>query len=113
MVKQGDIILMNFNPQSGREQAGKRPALVVSNESFWLATGRRFAMMCPITSTVRNLPLHIPLDSASKTTGFVMCEQVKVLDIKSRGYKKVDEISDAVLDDVLSIIADISTREKT
>ncbi len=62
MVKQGDIILVNFNPQAGHEQSGRRPALVVSNRDFTLIT-RTAAMVCPITKTDKHLPFHVPLDA--------------------------------------------------
>ena len=52
----GDIIIINFNPQSGKEIQKKRPALVVSNDSFNRLTG--LVMVCPITSTHRNIPIH-------------------------------------------------------
>ena len=82
MPKQGDIITMNFSPQSGHEQAGTRPALVISNDSFFKFTN--MAIVCPITNTNNGFPLHIPLDARSKTTGVVECEQCKSLDITSR-----------------------------
>ncbi len=82
LPKQGDIITMNFSPQSGHEQAGARPALVVSNESFFKFTN--MAIVCPITNTDNGFPLHIPLDVRTNTTGVVECEQCKSLDITSR-----------------------------
>lgn len=80
--KQGDIITMNFSPQSGHEQAGARPALVVSDDSFFKFT--HMAIVCPITNTNNGFPLHIPLDARTKATGVIECEQCKSLDITSR-----------------------------
>ena len=60
MVKQGDIIKISFNPQSGHEQAGYRPAVVVSNNYFNNIT--KLAMVCPITNSPNEFPLHIKLD---------------------------------------------------
>jgi len=79
---QGDIITMNLSPQSGHEQAGARPALVVSNDSFFKFT--HMAIVCPITNTNNGFPLHIPLDARTVTTGIIECEQCKSLDIISR-----------------------------
>ena len=66
MVKQGDIIKVSFNPQMGHEQAGYRPALVVSNDIFQAQT--KLAVVCPITNTDNKFPLHVSLDNRTKTT---------------------------------------------
>jgi mRNA interferase MazF len=69
----GDFITLSFDPQSGYEQKGRRPALVVSNFLFNKGTG--LAIVCPITNTNRNIPFHLPVPSSSSLTGFVMVEQ--------------------------------------
>ena len=92
-AKQGDIVMMDFTPQSGHEQAGRRPALVVSNDFFNRVT--HMALVCPITNTVRSFPLHVALDERTQTTGFVLCEQVKSLDLTAR---KVDFKEKAPID---------------
>lgn len=69
MVNQGDIIKINFNPQLGHEQAGYRPALVVSNNFF--NENAKLAILCPITNSDNQFPLHIPLDHRTKTKGFI------------------------------------------
>ena len=84
MVKQGTIIKINFNPQAGHEQAGYRPAVVISNNIFNEKT--RLSIVCPITNTNNHFPLHIPLDERTKTTGVILCEHIKALDLEiSRG----------------------------
>ena len=87
MVKQGDIIKLSFNPQAGHEQAGYRPAVVVSNNFFNQKTS--MTIVCPITNTNNQFPLHIPLDERVKTTGVILCEQVKALDLKARSYQTI------------------------
>ena len=82
MVKQGDIIKVSFNPQMGHEQAGYRPALVVSNDIFQTQT--KLAVVCPITNTDNKFPLHVSLDSRTKTTGVILCEHIRTLDLNSR-----------------------------
>ena len=82
MVKQGTIIKINFNLQSGHEQAGFRPAVVISNEVFNEKT--KLSIVCPITNTNNHFPLHIPLDSRTKTTAGILCEHIKALDLNSR-----------------------------
>jgi len=80
--EQGDIILIEFDPQTGHEQKGRRPAFVVSNNTFNKFTN--LAIVCPITNTNREFPLHVPLDNRTKTSGAIMCEQAKSLDISAR-----------------------------
>ncbi|MCL2855241.1 MAG: type II toxin-antitoxin system PemK/MazF family toxin [Defluviitaleaceae bacterium] len=110
MVKQGDIVWMDFDPQLGHEQKGRRPALIVSNEDFHFATNQRMAMVCPVTNANRPFPLHIPLDSRTQTTGHIMCEQVKVFDIRIRNVQYIEAVPDDILDEVIDVICGISRR---
>lgn len=80
--KQGDIVIMDFNPQSGHEQRGRRPALVLSNDI--LNQHSALALVCPITNTNKSHPFHIELDNRTQTTGVILCDQVKMLDLKAR-----------------------------
>lgn len=100
-VKQGDIILLNLDPQAGHEQAGKRPCLVVSNDLYNKFT--KLAIVCPITNTNRNSPIQVKLNENTKTQGFVMCEQIKALDINSRGFTVFEQLPTNLLDEVLDI----------
>ena len=102
MVKQGDIIKINFNPQSGHEQAGYRPAVVVSNNYFNKVT--KLAMVCPITNSSNDFPLHIKLDDRTTTTGKVMCQHIRTLDVESRGYTFVECIPCDILQNIIDII---------
>src|SRR5690625_2073100 len=99
---QGDIILLEFNSQSGHEQKGRRPALVVSNHVFNRFTN--LAMVCQITNTDRRFPLHVPLDDTTQTTGVIMCEQVKSLDIFARGALFLEKAPDDIYEEVIDII---------
>lgn len=100
--KQGDIIALTFDPQSGHEQKGRRPALVVSKDLFNKSTG--LAMVCPITNTDRGYPFHVPIPQNSKLTGFVMVEQVKSVDFHTRRAKLIEHGNDDLLAEVLSIL---------
>lgn len=97
---QGDIIWLNFNPQSGHEQKGKRPALVISNDFFNKRTD--LSLVCPITSTKRDYPLHVEIHSCSKITGFVMVEQIKSVDCFSRCAEFIEKAPDELTQEVLS-----------
>lgn len=102
MVKQGDIIIINFNPQQGHEQAGKRPAVVVSNNFFNAKSN--MTLVCPITNTNNNYPLHIPLDEGTRTKGVILCEHIKALDITARQYKIVEHLPKDILQEVIDVI---------
>lgn len=102
MVKQGTIIKINFNPQSGHEQAGYRPAVVISNNFF--NQKARLAIVCPITNTKNNFPLHIPLDNRTKTTGMILCEHLKSLDLNSRTYQVIEELPKDILQNVIDVV---------
>ena len=98
----GDFVTLTFDPQSGHEQKGRRPALVVSNDLFNRHTG--LAIVCPITNTIRDFPFHVQLPYNTKLTGVVMVEQVKSIDYKSRKVKKIAKADKALLDEVLSLL---------
>ena len=83
--EKGDFITLSFDPQSGHEQKGRRPALVISNSLFNRATG--LAIVCPLTNTERGIPFHLPVPSSSTLTGFVMVEQVKSVDYNSNSLE--------------------------
>ncbi|MDO4289490.1 MAG: type II toxin-antitoxin system PemK/MazF family toxin [Eubacterium sp.] len=102
MVKQGDIIKVNFNPQAGHEQAGYRPALVISNNFFNQKTN--LTIVCPITNTNNQFPLHIPLDRRTKTTGVILCEHVRALDLNARAYSVVEQLPKDLLKTVIDVV---------
>ena len=99
---QGDIITMDFNPQQGHEQAGRRPAVVISNDI--LNHHSSMAMVCPITNTNKNHPFHIPLDERTDTTGVILCDQAKMLDIKARNGKFKEKCPTDIWEDARDII---------
>jgi len=100
--KKGDFIAVTFDPQSGHEQKGRRPALVVSKTLFNEQTG--LAMVCPLTTTDRGYPFHVAVIRNPDVRGFVMVEQVKSIDYRGRQAKLIGKASDDLLDEVLSIL---------
>ena len=88
-MKQGDIIVMNFTPQKGHEQSGRRPALVLSNDT--LNHHSSMALVCPITNTNKKHPFHIELDNRTQTTGEILCDQAKMLDVGARNAQFKEE----------------------
>ncbi len=102
MVKQGTIIKINFNPQVGHEQAGYRPAVVISNNIFNDRT--KLSIVCPITNTNNHFPLHIPLDKRTQTTGVILCEHIRALDLNNITYQIVEQLPKDLLDQVIDIV---------
>ena len=102
LPKKGDFVAVTFDPQSGHEQKGRRPALVVSNTLFNKHTG--LAIVCPLTNTDRGFPFHVAVTKDPKVSGFVMVEQVKSIDFRARDAKRLGKASDRVLEEVLSIL---------
>lgn len=100
--RKGDFVAVTFDPQSGHEQRGRRPVLVVSNTLFNEHTG--LAIVCPITNTDRGFPFHVAIMNDSKVTGFVMVEQVKSVDFHARKARRIGKVSGGVLEEVLSIL---------
>jgi mRNA interferase MazF len=102
--QQGDIVALTFDPQSGHEQKGRRPALIVSNQIFNKHLGLAFA--CPITNTKRDFPFHIEVNSPN-ITGFVMTEQLKSIDYNARNIKFIEKANQETISQVLGIIDSI------
>src|SRR3972149_12127424 len=78
----GDIIWVMFNPQAGHEQAGHRPALVLSPKAYNGKVG--LAILCPITSQVKGYPFEVKIPEGLEVSGAVLSDQVKSLDWKAR-----------------------------
>ena len=97
--KQGDVVLLDFNPIKEHEQSGFRPAVVISNNVFNENT--KMVIVCPITSNEKEFPTHYRLEDAKKVQGSVLCEHVRSIDYEIRNLKFVEELSD---NDLLSIV---------
>jgi len=102
-AKQGDIVWLDLDPQVGSEISGRRPALIVSNNQYNKNTAGR-AMVCPITNTNRGWMMHIDL-VGTRTTGTVMCDQAKVLDIKQRKAEFIESIPRVLLGDIVAMVS--------
>ncbi|MDD2215488.1 MAG: type II toxin-antitoxin system PemK/MazF family toxin [Eubacteriales bacterium] len=100
--QQGDLVFLEFNPQAGHEQMGKRPALVVSNNTYNRFTN--IAIVCPITNSNRRFPLHVELDERTKIKGVIMCEQVKALDIDARNAVYQEKAPPDIVEEVIDIL---------
>ena len=95
----GDVVSTDFDPAAGHEQKMKRPALVLSPDAFNEKLG--LALVAPVTSTVRGHGFEVVLDGM-KTTGVVLCQQVKVIDYQARGLRYIERAPAAIIDTVLA-----------
>ena len=100
--RQGDFITMDFDPQTGHEQSGRRPALVVSKTVFNQATG--LAFVCPLTNADRGYPFHVCVPKGCGLTGFIMTEQFRSVDFSARHAKRIGSSPDGLLEQVIGIV---------
>lgn len=94
----GDLVWLNFTPQSGHEQAGKRPALVLSPRSYNEKVG--LAIFCPVTSQVKGYPFEVLLNG--KIKGAVLSDQIRSLDWVARNSEYIEKAAPGVVAEVLS-----------
>ena len=92
----GDIVWLSFNPQTGSEQAGHRPAVVLSPAAYNAKTS--LMVCCPMTSQIKNYPFEVQISDASPRA--VLADQVKSLDWRKRGAKHKGVVSAAELAEV-------------
>ena len=85
--ERGDLVWLDFTPQAGHEQAGRRPALILSATAYNGKTG--LAICCPVTSQVKGYPFEVPLPAKGKIIGVVLADQVRSLDWKARNAEFV------------------------
>ena len=94
----GDIIWLTFDPQAGREQAGRRPALVLSPRSYNAKSG--LALVYPITSQSKGYPFEVTVPSTHGVTGVILADHVKSIDWKARHAERLGACPTEVLDEV-------------
>ncbi len=80
--ERGDIVWLSFNPQSGHEQSGRRPALVISPKTYNEKTN--LAILCPVTSQVKGYPFEVNIPDNLEIRGVILSDQVKSLDWNTR-----------------------------
>ncbi len=103
----GEIIRLEFDPQAGSEQAGHRPALVLSPLVYNLKTG--LALLVPITSRVKHYPFEVALPAGLATVGVILSDQLKSLDWRARRASFRERVPDQVLEEVLAKLATLLT----
>jgi mRNA interferase MazF len=101
--KRGDIVWLTFTPQAGHEQAGHRPALILSPEVYNKKVG--LALACPITSHVKGYPFEVPIPQGLDVSGVVLADQVKSLDWKARRARFCCTVPGVTVTEVLRKLA--------
>ncbi len=100
--ERGDVVWLEFDPRVGHEQAGRRPALVVSPRAYNGKVG--LALFCPITSRVKGYPFEVLLSAESEVEGVVLADQLKSLDWRARKARRFTKADDEVMGEVLGKI---------
>lgn len=98
----GDIVWLRFDPQAGHEQAGRRPALVVSPRAYNKRVG--LALFCPVTTRVKGYPFEVLLPEGGAAQGAILCDQLKSLDWQARNAVRFDRASKDVVREVTARI---------
>ena len=98
----GDVVWLQFDPRAGHEQAGRRPALVVSPRAYNRKVG--LALFCPVTSQAKGYPFEVPLQPGGKLEGVVLSDQIKSLDWRARSASRITRASRDVMDQVIARI---------
>lgn len=94
----GDYVWLNFTPQSGHEQRGLRPAIIISRKEYNAKTG--LALCCPITSKIKGYPFEVKVNSDS-INGVILSDQIRNLDWKARYAEKIDQADRKVINKVI------------
>lgn len=100
--ERGDLVWLQFDPQAGREQSGKRPAFVISPASY---NGKvELSLFCPVTSRIKGYPFEVVIPQNLPIEGVILSDQIKSLDWKSRRAKFICRVPDETLAEVISRI---------
>jgi len=100
--ERGDLVWLTFTPQAGHEQAGRRPAVVLSPKAYNTKAG--LALFCPVTSQVKGYPFEVALPGELSIDGVILADQVKSLDWRARQAERVSALPDKIVQEVLNKI---------
>ncbi len=99
----GDFVWLTFDPQAGREQAGRRPALVLSPAAYNARSG--LALVCPITTHAKGYPFEVMIPSGCGLAGVILSDHLKSVDWKARRAEKLGRCPDHILDEAKARLA--------
>ena len=95
----GDVVRVNLNPPAGHEQAGRRPAVVLSPRSYNSKTG--LAILCPVTSHIKGYPFEVILPAGLPITGAILSDQVKSLDWRAQNAELICALPDEIVSEII------------
>ncbi len=101
--ERGDIVWLQFDPHAGHEQAGRRPAFVVSPRTYNRRVG--LALVCPLTSRVKGYPFEVVVPDRGKAQGAILADQIKSVDWRARNAVRFDRASPEIVAEVTARIA--------
>lgn len=102
-LEAGDVVWVVFDPAIGHEQAGRRPALVVSSSEYNQRSN--YIIVCPISRNVQPWPFKVLIPENTSTSGAILVDQVKSIDREQRVVRRADRVSERVLSEVRSKLA--------
>ena len=108
--KRGDAVWIDFNPQTGHAQAGRRPAVVLSPGSYNGKTG--LAILCPIANQVKGYPFEVAVSAGLAVTGVILADQVKSMDWRARNTALISPLPVDIVDQVLERVGTLFSREE-
>jgi mRNA interferase MazF len=100
--KPGEVVWLEFDPQRGHEQAGTRPALVLSPAAYNAKTS--MMVCCPITNQIKSYPFEVVIRGNPNVTGAILSDQIKNLDWRARNARRKGRVSDDELAETLGKI---------
>jgi mRNA interferase MazF len=106
--KRGDVVWITLNPQAGHEQAGRRPAVILSPEEYNGKVG--LAILCPVTNQIKGYPFEVQLPAELPVTGAILADQVKSLDWRVRNAELICALPLRVMSEVLQKIATLLSK---
>ena len=98
--QRGDVVWLSFDPQAGHEQAGRRPAVILSPAAYNSRVG--LALFCPITNQAKGYPFEVPLPSGLRVRGVVLADQVKSLDWRVRRAELIGALPSETITGILA-----------
>ena len=107
LPQRGDVVWITLNPQAGHEQAGRRPAVVLSPRTYNSKTG--LAILCPVTGQIKGYPFEVLLPAGLPVTGAILSDQVKSLDWRARNAELIDTLPPETISELLEKLGSLLT----
>jgi mRNA interferase MazF len=98
--QRGDVVWITLNPQAGHEQAGRRPAIILSPQAYNAKVG--LALLCPITSQVKGYPFEVAIPAGLPVAGVILSDQIRSLDWRARKAEWVCSLAPETIAEILA-----------